>query len=245
MTEPIIDVIQSENWGPDKRFEKLPYKDILLQSPFTMGILGGIGAGKTSFAYTLINKLYKNYFDELIVICGTIDSKDAWEKVNQRNVLFVDAFDDDIVWDYVKQIEKDKEERRAKGKYPLRCCILMDDMVFDGYSKNRAVTLERLIRTCRHYNISLILLIQNTKMISSDMRGQIFQWFVFRLSELDLEKFAEEHANSLNIKQFKNMYNDIQKQGKHEFLLVDYKKDFENRFSHRFTTPIDISKYKV
>lgn len=126
MTEPTIDVIPSENWGVDKRFEKLPDKDILLQSPFTMGILGGIGAGKTSFAYTLMNKLYKNYFDELVIICGTIDSKDAWEKVNQRTVLFLDDFDDDAIWDYVKQTEKYKEECKAKGKYPPRCCILMD-----------------------------------------------------------------------------------------------------------------------
>ena len=80
-------------------------------------------------------------------------------------------------------------------------------------------------------------------MISAAMRNQIYHWIVFRLTAVDLEKFAVEHSNLLNQKQFIEMYNDIQMKGKHEFLIVDYKKDVTNRFSHRFTTPINISEY--
>jgi hypothetical protein len=243
--EPEIEIMPSEDYGIDKRFLKLPNNEVLFKPPFTMCCLGTIGAGKSSFAYTLVNKLYKNYWDEFIVVCGTIDSKKAWENVNQRLVLFLDNFDDEAMMDYIKDLEKVQEERKEKNKFPLRVCLLLDDIVFEGFNRNRVGTLEKLLMTCRHYNISVILLLQHTKMISSAMRNQIFHWIVFRLTAVDLEKFAIEHSNLLNQKQFIEMYNDIQKKGKHEFLIVDYKKDVFNRFSHRFTTPIDISQYKV
>jgi len=243
MAEPKIEIMPSEEYGVDKRFLKLPDNEILFKPPFTMACIGTIGAGKTSFAYTLMNKLYKNYFDELVVVCGTIDSKSTWEKVNQRTVLFLNSFDDEAMMEYIKDLEKVQEERKEKGKFPLRVCLLLDDIVFEGFNRNRVGTLEKLLMTCRHYNISVILLLQHTKMISAAMRNQIYHWIVFRLTAVDLEKFAVEHSNLLNQKQFIEMYNDIQMKGKHEFLIVDYKKDVTNRFSHRFTTPINISEY--
>lgn len=243
--EPEIEVMPSEDYGIDKRFLKLPNHEILFKPCFTMACVGAIGAGKTSFAWTLFNKLYKNYFDEFVVVSGTIDSKDTWEKVNQRLVLFLNDFDDDAMMDYVKELEKTQEERKAKGKFPLRVCLLLDDIVFEGFNRNRIGTLEKLIMVTRHYNITICLLLQHTKMISAAMRNQIFHWVVFRLTAVDLDKFAVEHSNLLTKDEFKEMYNDIQKKGKHEYLIVDYKKDMNNRFSHRFTTPIDISLYKV
>jgi hypothetical protein len=159
--------------------------------------------------------------------------------------LFLNDFDDDAMMDYIKDLEKTQEERKAKGKFPLRVCILLDDIVFEGFNRNRVGTLEKLLMVTRHYNITVILLLQHTKMISAAMRNQIFHWIVFRLTAVDLEKFSVEHSNLLNKDEFKEMYNDVQKKGKHEFLIVDYKKDMMNRFSHRFTTPIDISQYKV
>jgi len=243
MAEPKIEIMPSEEYGVDKRFLKLPDHEILFKPPFTMACIGTIGAGKTSFAYTLMNKLYKNYFDELVVVCGTIDSKKTWENVNQRTVLFLNSFDDEAMMEYIKDLEKVQEERKEKGKFPLRCCLLLDDIVFEGFNRNRVGTLEKLLMTCRHYNISVILLLQHTKMISAAMRNQIFHWIVFRLTAVDLEKLAVEHSNLLNQKQFIEMYNDIQMKGKHEFLIVDYKKDAADRFSYRFTTPINISEY--
>jgi GTPase SAR1 family protein len=245
MSEPTIDVMPSEDYGVDKRFLKLPNNEILFKPPFTMACIGAIGAGKTSFAWTLFNKLYKNYYDEFIVISGTADSKDTWEKVNQRSVLFLNDFDDEAMRDYISDLEKTQEERKAKGKFPLRVCLLLDDIIFQGYNRNRVGVLENLLMTCRHYNITVCLLLQHTKMISAAMRNQIFVFCVFRLTAVDLEKFAEEHSNLLTQKEFKEMYNDIQKKGPHEYLIVNYKKDMNNRFSHRFTTPIDISQYKV
>lgn len=243
MYEPEIEPIPSEILPPDKRFDKLPNKEILFKPPFTMCVLGAIGGGKSSFTYTLVNKLYKNYFDECVVVCATIDSKESWEKVNQRSVLFLNIFDDDAFMDYIKELEHEQEERKAKGKHPLRVVLVLDDLVMEGFNARRAGTLEKLLMTCRHYFISVVFCLQHSKQISAAMRNQIFYWIILRLTANDLNKIAEEHGNLLNKEQFMKMYNDVQKKGKYEYLIINYKKPVNERFSHRFTKPINIQKY--
>jgi hypothetical protein len=241
--EPLIDVFPSEIKKADKRFLKLANNDILFKPPFTMACIGAIGSGKTSFVYTLINKLYKNYWDEVIVICGTLDSKKSWENINQRSILFLDVFDDDAIMEYVKEIEQEQLKREEDGKAPLRILMVLDDIVMEGINARRVGTLEKLTMTCRHYNISIILALQHSKQISAAMRNQIFHWIIFRLTANDLHKIAEEHGQLLNKDQFIKMYNDVQMNGKHEFLIIDYKKDIPNRFSHRFTKTINQLDY--
>ena len=243
MSEPEVAPIPSENWGIDKRFLKLKHHDVLMKPPFTAVILGAIGAGKTSLGYSLMNSHYANYFDEVLVICGTLDSKKYWEEIKQRTVVFVDSLDDAALERYVKGIEKDKEERIEKGKYPLRCAMVLDDCVFDGMNKNRQGMLEKLMMTCRHYNISILLMLQHSKMISAAMRNQIFYWFLFRVTTNDLEKISAEHAERLTDKDFQKMYHNVQGSGKHEFMLIDYKAPVEARYRHRFTKTLNINDY--
>lgn len=243
MCEPIIEPIPSEDLGEDKRFKKLPQHELLFPPPFTMCAIGAIGSGKTSFVYTLVNKLYKNYFDECVVICHTIDSKDSWEKVHQKNVLFLNVFDDKAFQEYIDEIEETNEERKSKGKFPLRVLLVLDDIVMEGFNKNRAGTLERLLMTCRHYFISVVFCLQHSKQISAAMRNQIFYWVILRLTANDLEKVAEEHSNLLTTKQFIKMYNEYQQKGKHEFIIINYKRPMMERFQHRFTKIINLKKY--
>jgi ABC-type glutathione transport system ATPase component len=241
--EPQIEPIPSENKKPDKRFLKLTNSDILFKPPFTAAVIGAIGSGKSSFVYTLVNKMYKNYWDECIIIVGTLDAKETWENINQRNVLFLNQFDDDAIMDYVKEIEQEQIKRREEGKSELRVLLLLDDVAMEGMNRHREGTLERLIMNCRHYNISILFALQHSKQISAAMRNQIMHWVILRLTANDLHKIAEEHSNLLTSEQFVNMYNDIQMKGKYEFLIVDYKKDLANRFSHRFTNIINQSDY--
>lgn len=241
--EPVIEPIPSELLPEDKRFKKLKNSEILFAPPFTMAAIGAIGAGKTSFVYTLIDKLYKNYFDEVIVICATLDSKSAWENVHQRNVLFLNVFDDAAFMDYIHEIGREQEERKEKGKFPLRVAVILDDLVMEGFNKNRAGTLEDLLMTCRHYFISVLFCLQHSKQISPAMRNQIFYWVLFRLTANDLNKIAEEHGNLLNKDQFIHLYNEYQSKGKHEFIIINYKRPIKERFQHRFTHVIKLDKY--
>ena len=50
---------------------------------------------------------------------------------------------------------------------------------------------------------------------------------------------AEEHSNHLSADEFKAMYNNVMKKGKHEWLQINYKNPFNKRFLHRFTTVLN------
>lgn len=233
--EPDIQPIPSELLPEDKRFKQLPHHKILFPPPFTSVVIGAIGSGKSSFGFSILDKHYKNYFDEVVVLSGTIDSKASWEKLHQRKVVFLNGLDEHAFTDYIKQLEKDQEERKEKGKFPVRVCLVMDDIIFEGFNKNRAGMLEKLMMTCRHYFISIILMLQHSKQISPAMRNQIMYWVLFRMTANDVEKIATEHSNFLTTDQFKDMYHNVMKKGKHEFMIIDYKAPMEDRFRHRFT----------
>ena len=243
MQEPTIEPIPSEFLPEDKRFKKLPQHEILFPPPFTMCALGSIGSGKSSFVYTLVNKLYKNYFDECVVICGTIDSRGAWENVKQKNVLFLNVFDDRLFKEYIDEIAEINEERKSKGKFPLRVLLVLDDIVMEGFNARRAGLLEDLLMTCRHYFISVVFCLQHSKQISAAMRNQLFYFVLLRLTANDLHKVADEHSNLLTSKNFIKMYNEYQQKGKHEFIIINYTRPMIQRFQHRFTKIINIKKY--
>ena len=237
-TEPEILPIPSEMLPEDKRFNKLPHHEILFKPPFTAVAIGSIGSGKSSFCYSLVDKHYKNYFDEVVVISGTIDSKESWENVSQKTVIFLDFFDDTSFREYITTLEHDQEERRKKGKFPIRVLLVLDDIIFDGYNKNRVGVLEKLFYTCRHYFISILLCLQHSKQVSAGMRNQIMHWNLFRLTQNDLFKMSEEHGNNLSPEEFREMHTNIMKKGRHEWLQINYKNPFEKRFLHRFTTVV-------
>ena len=88
-------------------------------------------------------------------------------------------------------------------------------------------------------------MLQHSKQVSPAMRNQIMYWVLFRLTQNDLEKVASEHGNLLSKDQFINMYADVMNKGKHEFMIINYKKPMAERFSHRFTNGIDVEKYKI
>ena len=224
--EPKISVMPSEDKGIDKRFLKLPHHEILFKPPFTAVILGAIGAGKTSLGYTMMNDLYKNYFDEVVVLCGTLDSKKAWENINQKTVIFLDHLDENALKAYMEVLE---------GKFPIRVAMVMDDVVFEGFNRNRVGYLEKLLMVTRHFNVTMIFMLQHSKMISAAMRNQIFYYALMRVTTNDLEKIADEHANHLTSKDFKELYHSVQKKGKHEFMIIDYKAPYDRRFRWRFT----------
>lgn len=234
-SEPEISPIPSELLPEDKRFMKLKHHDVLFKPPFTAVTIGAIGSGKSSFGYSLLDKHYADYFDEVVVLSGTIDSQPSWEKIKQKKVVFLDAFDEMAFHKYIKQLEEDQEERKAKGKFPIRVCLVMDDIVFDGFNKYKAGVLEKLFMTCRHYFISILMMLQHSKQINPAMRNQIMYWVLFRMTANDVEKIASEHGNFLNADEFKAMYKDIMSKGKHEFMIVDYKAPMEERFRYRFT----------
>ena len=238
--EPTIDVMPSEDRGEDKKFLALPYHKVLPKPPFTMRVLGTIGAGKTSFIWTLVNKLYKNYFDEVIVFQGSQDSIKFWPKIPQKNVIVLTDWDGDEFDAYFKKLERDQVERFSKGKRLLNVAIVFDDMIAarcDRVSAGGKSVLQDLIARCRHPNVSVIIGTQDSKVgTPPGCRNQMMYNVIFRMQTNDLKKVAEDSCGCLDPKEFQRVYWREVGFKPHAFLLIDFKAPLQDQIRRGFST---------
>lgn len=238
--EPEIDVMPSEDRGTDTKFLKLPYAKVLPKPPFTMRVLGTIGAGKTSFIWTMVNKLYKNYFDEVIVYQGSQDSVKFWPRIPQKNVIVLTEWDGDQFDSYFKTLEKHQVERHEKGLRLLNVLIVFDDMIAarcDRVSAGGKSVLQDLIARCRHPNVSVIIGTQDSKVgTPPGCRNQMMYNVIFRMQSNDLKKVAEDSCGCLDPKEFMRVYWKEVGFKPHAFLLIDFKAPLENQIRRGFST---------
>lgn len=238
--EPEIDVMPSEDRGEDTKFLKLPYAKVLPKPPFTMRVLGTIGAGKTSFIWTMVNKLYKNYFDEVIVYQGSQDSVKFWPKIPQKNVIVLTEWDGDQFDTYFKTLEKHQVERFEKGLRLLNVLIVFDDMIAarcDKVSAGGKSVLQDLIARCRHPNVSVMIGTQDSKVgTPPGCRNQMMYNVIFRMQSNDLKKVAEDSCGCLDPKEFMRVYWKEVGFKPHAFLLIDFKAPLEDQIRRGFST---------
>jgi hypothetical protein len=238
--EPTIDIMPSEDRGEDVKFLALPYHKVLPKPPFTMRVLGTIGAGKTSFIWTLVNKLYKNYFDEVIVYQGSEDSIKFWPKIPQKNVVVMTEWDGDQFNDYFKTLEKHQVERSEKGLRLLNVLIVFDDMIAarcDRVSAGGKSVLQDLIARCRHPNVSVVIGTQDSKVgTPPGCRNQMMYNVIFRMQTNDLKKVAEDSCGCLDPKEFMAVYWREVGFKPHAFLLIDFKAPLQDQIRRGFST---------
>lgn len=227
-----IDVIPSEFKEDDKRYlhlcEKWPY---LPKPPFVMGAVGMIGSGKTSFIYTMINKFYADYFDQVLIYNGTKDSNRSWERVKQRKVEVRNAFHEGEFHAWYQAVMDDQERRVHEGKQRKRYCVLFDDMIADNIMHaHRATRLEQFLLNIRHYNCCCIISTQSYKKFSKAARLNMTHFAVFRTHRKEIEDFAEEEAQHLQPDELVRLYQLIMRRKQFNFLLIDIKADPDERF---------------
>jgi hypothetical protein len=240
-----VDIMPSEKKPHDTRFHKLKHAKKLFKTPFALCVVGGIGSGKTSFVYSLLNDGYKNYFDELVVFVGTIDSNHAWSNINQKKVVVFNEWDDKAFKSYFKDLEQENEKLRSENKKEIRACVVLDDMVAEGISKKATSTaLEKCLLNCRHYNLSIILLTQSIRLISRNMRINFQHTAIFRVNESELSRLAEEHSNHLTPDQFISMAKQVLLKP-YNYLVVSYNEPIEKRFRETLNYPIKIKSIDI
>lgn len=242
----IVRPIPSEKRPPDTRFLRLPHHELLMKPPFVCSVYGAIGSGKTSFLWTALDDLYKDYFDEVIIYCGTVDSKESWEGVHQRSVLFLSQFEPEVFREYLHELEAAQEERKAKGKKPLRVCVAFDDMIARGLDRNsggKSSPLLDLILVCRHLNCSVIILSQDSKLgMVPAMRNNCTHVVMYQIKQNDIKKLAEEHCGEdMTPDEFIRLHHKITSVP-YQFLMIDYKQSPEKRFRAGFDRFVRITR---
>ena len=230
-------LIPSEDRPDDTRFAKLKHATIIPKPPFTMLIVAPIGQGKSSLTYSMLDKWYGAYFDELIIYNGTKDSNDAWLNLPAKEVILLNDWDEEEFFRYAKALEVSQLRRIKEGKPPVNVCILFDDMVTDHiFSRGRSTALDQFIIKIRHIPASLIMTTQSYKLISSTSRRNMTQVVVLAVNQDEIEKVAEEHSGLLTRDEFIKMYKSIITKRPRNYLVIDYRASPEERFKERFET---------
>lgn len=230
-------LIPSEERPEDTRFAKLKHAKVIPKPPFTMLIVAPIGQGKSSLTYSILDKWYGAYFDELIIYNGTKDSNDAWLNLPAKEVILLNDWDEEEFFRYAKALEVSQLRRIKEGKPPVNVCILFDDMVTDHiFSRGRSTALDQFIIKIRHIPASLIMTTQSYKLISSTSRRNMTQVVVMSVNQDEIEKVAEEHSGLLTKDEFIKMYKSIITKQPRNYLVIDYRASPEDRFKERFET---------
>lgn len=236
-------MIPSEDRPEDKRFFKLKHAKFIPKPPFTMLIVAPIGQGKSSLTYSMLDKWYGSYFDELIIYNGTKDSNDAWLNLPAKEVILLNEWDEEEFFRYAKALENSQLKRIRDGKPPLNIGILFDDMVTDHvFSRGRSTALDQFIIKIRHIPASLIMTTQSYKLISSTSRRNMTHLAILPVNQDEIEKIAEEHSGLMTKDEFIKMYKSIITKQPRNYLVIDYQAPVLERFKERFETILSFKK---
>ena len=215
-----VEVIPSESRPPDKRFAKLPRnEDLLFKPPFTLTAVGMIGSGKSSAVWTLFDKWYRNYFDQLVVYCGTPDSNETWKKCHQRQVCVLNSYKETEFRKWLDDWETEQQMRRQMKNKLARVAVMFDDMAGDNILSSHASTaLERLFLTCRHYNITMVLCTQHWKKVSMAARSNMFHYMLLQVPRRQAEMIMQDIAQGVPWRNLLEFYEEVMKE-KYRFLI--------------------------
>lgn len=242
-----IEVIPSEKKPRDKRLEQMKYRESLPPHPANVCILGRCGSGKSCCLYSMLKNGYvtdkgKSIFDEMIVYLGTMDAAEAFKKLPCENIVVLHEFDPEAFSLYLDDLKKHQMERLDKNKPPLNVCIVFDDFAAQslnkGPAKGKASPLEHLLITSRHECNATIMYcsqLYKTSGFSTPLaRNNMTQYIIYGMSKNEMEKIAEEHCGDMTKDEFLDWYNDVMRT-KHNFIMINYKKPIEDRYTERFT----------
>jgi hypothetical protein len=243
-----IHIIPSENKPKDKRLEHMKYKDSLPAHPANICILGRCGSGKSCWLYSVLKEGYvtdkgKSIFDEMLIYLGTMDAVAAFKKLPCENIAVMNEFDPDAFTQYLEDLKIHQMERLEKGKPPLNVAIVFDDFAGKALMKpmkgKGSSPLEHLLITSRHECNATILYCsqayKNNGFSTPIARNNMTHWVIYSMNRAEMEKIAEEHSGHMTPDQFVAWYNEVMKT-KHNFIMINYKKPDELRYTERFTT---------
>lgn len=140
----------------------------------TIALYGGSKQGKT----TLIEYLVKNYFKNthICFLCsGTSDSQ-AYDEIRKDCIIL------DNIYVITEMIYLIRDLQRKLRKYGYRFCFIFDDYVTDKNSKE----IKELILTMRNLDISTIISLQDSTLLTKSARSNVNHCFFFRFNAIEL-----------------------------------------------------------
>ena len=225
--------------APDIKGDDDEIPNILFKPPFRCVIVAPSNSGKSVLISNLISSRdlpYRKYFKKNIFIWSstfhlTDPSFEMSDNIEKGNVY--DEYNENTVMEIVnEQIEIIKKYTKKKAPHLL---FIFDDIIND-LPMSRQNVMNKLFFSARHYNISLILLSQQYKMVSRPVRLNASDVIIFQTgNNSEVQKIAEEQA--IPADKFKQILKDATSEP-FSFLVIHNKLPIKDRYQLRLSNHI-------
>jgi hypothetical protein len=225
--------------APDIKGDDDEIPNILFKPPFRCVIVAPSNSGKSVLISNLISSRdlpYRKYFKKNIFIWSstfhlTDPSFEMSDNIEKGNVY--DEYNENTIQDLInEQIGIIHKYTKKKAPHLL---FIFDDVVQD-LNQSRQSVLNKLFFSARHFNISLILLSQQYKMVPRSMRLNSSDTIIFQTgNNSEVQKIAEEQA--IPADKFKQILKDATNEP-FSFLVIHNKLPIKDRYQLRLSNHI-------
>ena len=171
--------------------KKIKINPILPQPPFLLCLSAGVASGKTNFLVNICrnpNLGYDKAFSQIWWISPTVhNDKTAWAIREDETIHKVSEDLEDVGAMLEGIVEQQKEDDEEGEKEDV--LVILDDML--GYLRSKSIS--KITAKFRHWNISLIMSVQNFRALPVCCRYNCQYWCIWHLnSKKELSKIEEE-----------------------------------------------------
>ena len=190
-------------------------KEFFLFEPFNMIISGVTNSGKTHFMLDLLETVYRDYFDFIVLFCPTFFHNETYN----REWIFSDKSFIVINPNLVKTNMNEVIKNCVEVYKSSNTLFIFDDCANLHDAKRKASELCDLAFSGRHYQISTWVLIQKYNSLVKDFRENIRILVLFYNKDENAMKQALEE-NSIIPKEDRVKVLDFLKENKSSKLLI-------------------------
>jgi len=210
-----------------------------IKHPFSMGIFGASGSGKTVLTCSLLLKknMFYRYFDNVYLITPTGSSDDTFDllKLPKENIIT-----DNFIPELKKIIEEQEKQVQSKGILEAdKTCVIFEDLTSLKKLMNSSEFLKAFVQN-RHLNMSCIAVCHKYRALNRTARLNCNHHIFFPMSNSERAIIAEENMTS---KWHKKSFNDMidvaftpDRRSQRPFLHINNKSNQDERFRKNFTT---------
>ena len=186
--------------------------------PMRSMILGPSGSGKTILLQNMILYIYRGCFERIYIFSPSIDIDHSWLPVKkyiqneikpgEKERIYFDSYEPEELEKIIDKQHKVVNYLKSQNHTKLyQILIVIDDWADDPQFTRQSKLLHQLYIRGRHQCISTITSTQVYKAVSSIVRKNITNLFVYRLrNQTDLESWIEELSAVYDRKTLHNLY---------------------------------------